>query len=162
MSFTQFKFPLKLTWDHGPYLPFVMSRYIQSVVTEGRLYVGGGSRNFSDRIVMEYNGREWATLPPYAMVSFAMTAIANQLVLVGGWEYAGYSKVLGVWGADHKAWTHPYPDMPTARSRSSVAVYKEWLVVAGGQSGQGILSSVEVLKASIGVMDLKHQFLGMA
>ena len=37
---------------------------------------------------------------------------------------------------------HPYPDMPTARSRCSAVVYNEWLAVAGGWGG---LSSVEVM-----------------
>ena len=56
------------------------------------------------------------------------------------------SKVLGVWRADSKKWTHPYPDMPTARALCSAVAYKEWLVVAGGKGGGGDrLSSVEVM-----------------
>ena len=55
---------------------------------------------------------KWATLPPYSTRWFAMTAIDNHLVLVGGSGPDGVrSKVLGVWSEDSKKWTHPYPDM---------------------------------------------------
>ena len=67
-------------------------------------------------------------------------------MLVGGEGHGGYSKVLGVWRAESKEWTHPYPDMPTARSECSAVVYNEWLAVAGGRGdGVGRLSSVEVM-----------------
>jgi hypothetical protein len=129
-------------------MPFVMADYVQSVVVQGRVYVGGGWTgygSYSNYIVMEYDtsSGEWTKLPPYRACDFAMTVINNQLVLVGGDEHGPYSKVLGVWRAESKEWTHPYPDMSTARSSCSVVTYKEeWLVVAGGY---GWLSSVEVL-----------------
>ena len=128
-------------------MPFPMGDNIQSVVVQGKLYAGGGSagpHNESSYIVMEYDISlgVWATLPPYIAWSFAMAVVNNQLVLVGGINHAGYSKTLGVWRADCKAWTHPYPEMRTARHDCSVVVYKEWLVVAGGVAGK---SHVEVL-----------------
>ena len=133
-------------------MPFGMTDYVQSVVVQGRVYIGGGyagCRSEDNNIVMEYDtsSGKWAKLPPYRVCYCAMTAINGQLVLVGGWEHGGYSKVLGVWRAESKEWTHPYPDMPTARPHCSAVVYKEWLVVAGGLGGkdEGRLSSVEVL-----------------
>ena len=83
------------------------------------MYVGGGyTDNGGDDnyIVMEYeiSSGKWAELPPYRVCDFAMTAINNQPVLVGGLEHGGYSKVLGVWKAESKEWTHPYPGMYTA------------------------------------------------
>ena len=80
-----------------------------------------------------------------------MTAINNQLVLVGGTEHGDNSstvQVVGVWDADNKQWTHPYPEMHTARSCCSAVVYKEWLVVAGGWSAGASLSSVEVMSTN--------------
>ena len=79
-----------------------------------------------------------------------MTAINNQLVLVGGDEHGGgRSKVVGVWDADNKQRTHPYPEMHTARSSCSAVVHNEWLVVAGGISASGpMLSSVEVMNTN--------------
>ncbi len=134
-------------------MPCKMGVSIQSVVIQGNLYAGGGRTNLlstyclTDYVVMEYalGSKEWATLPQYRSCYFAMTAINNQLVLIGGREDKGtYSKMLGVWDTDTKTWTHPYPDMPTARSRCSAVVYDNWLVVAGGLVDKH-LSCVEVM-----------------
>ena len=114
---------------------------------QGRLYVGGGhtesDKNKHTVMVYDLSLKKWGILPPYRAFSFAMSVINNQLVLVGGCE-SGYMKILGVWEADRGAWSHPYPEMPTAHSRPSVLVHKEWLVVAGGQKSR-IVSCVEVL-----------------
>ena len=85
------------------------SLYIQ---VQGTLYVGGDADGDNDYIVMPYDisAAKWATLPPYSTRFFAMTAIDNHLVLVGGKGRDGArSKVLGVWSEDSKKWTHPYP-----------------------------------------------------
>ena len=86
-------------------------------------------------------------LPPYRACEFTMTVISKQLVLVGGLEPGGCSsKVLGVWRTESKEWTHPYPDMPTARFQCSAVVCNEWLAVAGGVGDSWErLSSIEVM-----------------
>ena len=117
---------------------FAMTDYIQSVMVQGRVYIGGGSASAKHNFVMhmKYTSipTNWEELPPYQVWNFGMTVIDNQLVLVGGEDGVRYSKVLGVWGADSREWIHPYPEMPTARSKCSAVVYKEWLIVAGGVS----------------------------
>ena len=100
-------------------MPFEMCSYIQSVLVQGTVYVGGGFA-YGDNmyIVMAYEvtSGKWTKLSPYRDRYFAMTVINNQLVLVGGVGRDDVrSKVLGVWRADSKKWTHPYPDMLTAR-----------------------------------------------
>ena len=143
--------PLQLKWRRGPDMPFKMSDYAQSVQIQGTLYVGGGDAGYgsdSNYVVMTYDIRagKWATLPPYKARGFAMTVINNHLLLVGGMGHGGRSKELGVWRADSKKWTHPYPDMTTPRDTSSAVTYKQWLVVAGGYgAGASKLSSVEVM-----------------
>ena len=139
--------PLHLTWRRGPDMPFGMSGPVQSVVVQGKFCVGGGVAHFGgdDYRVMMYDisSGTWATLPSYRACSFAMTVINHHLVLVGGEESGGgYSKAVGVWEA---AWSHPYPDMPTARENPSVVVSNNWLVVAGGVAGGRYSTSVEVL-----------------
>ena len=128
-------------------MPLKMRGYVQSVVVQGKAYVGGGSAGSDDSyIVLEYDisSGKWAMLPPYRARYFAMTVIDNQLVLVGGWEHGHRSKALGVWEAEN--WSHvPYPDMCTARSECSAVVYNEWLAVAGGVGNGERLSSVEVM-----------------
>ena len=141
-------------------MPFGMSNYVQSVVVQGKVYVGGGEPGYGNDnsyIVMEYDIRsgKWAKLLPYNILYFAMTVINNKLVLVGGWELGHSRKMLGVWRAESTEWTHPYPDMPTARSSSSAVVHHEWLVVAGGWGGERKVSSVEVMNT-----DTKQWFAG--
>ena len=154
------KLPLQLKWRRGPDMPFGMSHYIQSVQVQGTLYVGGGFAAAGDNeyIVMTYDisAGKWATLPPYSTRWFAMTAIDNHLVLLGGEGRDGVrSKVLGVWSEDTKKWTHPYPDMTTPRSSCSAVVYNQYLVVAGGVGAGGTLSSVEVMNT-----DTKQWYAG--
>lgn len=140
-----------------------MAEYIQSVVVEGKVYVGGGySGKDSDYnyIVMEYypHSDKWNELPPYRYLDFTMTVINNQLAIIGGYNYIesykdGHtSKVIGVWNTK---WTHPYPEMPRGRSHCSAVVYKEWLVLAGGVEKDlsqpnkfKILTSVDVFNTS--------------
>ena len=79
------QFPLQLRWRCGPDMPFGMTGHVQSVMVQGRVYVGGGwvGRCSSEHyIVMEYDisSGEWAKLPPYGARCFAMTVINNQLV----------------------------------------------------------------------------------
>ena len=135
-------------------MPFGMSDYVKSVVVEGTVYVGGGFAccgSDNKYIVMTYDisTGKWATLPPYRASYFAMTAINNQLVLVGGIDHGGCKSKVGVLDADNKQWTHPYPEMHTARSGCSAVVHNEWLVVAGGWSASNArLSSVEVMNTN--------------
>ena len=144
------QFPLQLRWRCGPDMPLGITGYVQSVVVQGKVYVGGGHtdrRNGDIVMVYDISSLKWAELPPYRAQGFAMTVINNQLVLVGGQEndYSS-SKVLGVWTAESNEWAHPYPHMSTARSSCSAVVYKEWLVVAGGDvNGAVSLSSLEVM-----------------
>jgi len=135
-------------------MPFEMAHCVQAMVVQGIVYVGGGFAgygSYNNYIVMEYNTQsgKWAKWPPYITCDFAMTAINNQLVLVGGWDHGRTCMViplLGVWKANQREWTHPYPEMPTARSVCSAVVYNnEWLVVAGGWDGSSRLSSVEIM-----------------
>ena len=97
---------------------------------EGVCWGGGGdilARAARDQyIIIAYDISTWiwATLPPYIT----------------------WSKMLGVWDADDKQWTHPYPEMHIERSSSSAVVYNEWLVVVGGvTTREAVLSSVEVM-----------------
>lgn len=88
----------------------------------------------------------WDELPIYRACDFAMAAVDEQLVLIGGEEAGQIIGVLGVWNPDARKWIHPYPDLPTARSRCSAVIHDFWLVVAGGWSvSGGLLCSVDVL-----------------
>lgn len=143
--------PLKLKWISGPDMPIGMTNYIQSEAVQGTIYIGGGSADLiidNNYIVMAYDTRlrKWHELPSYGAKNFAMTVINDQLVLVGGHDCDGATtNLLGVWKADCRHWSHPYPFMPTKRSFASAVGYKQWLVVAGGMSSSQSMATFEVL-----------------
>ena len=134
-------------------MPFAMPGDIQSLIIQQIMYVGGGGDALpinNVHIVMTYNiiSQKWSQLPQYTARWFAMTVIHNKLTLVGGIDKKindRVTNVLGVWDADGRKWTHPYTPMPTPRYCSSAAVYRQWLIVAGGWSGETRTSSVELL-----------------
>ena len=132
-------------------MPFPMHLIIQAVLVEGKVFIGGGFTDpENEQVVMAYDIRSgrWATLPLYGLCWFSLTAVKNQLVLVGGAsrKFHGASKALGVWSSDSNTWTSPYPDMFATRHSCSTAVYKHWLIVAGGRGvGWMVQSSIEVL-----------------
>ena len=79
-----------------------------------------------------------------------MTAVNNQLVLVGGCTAVSFDKVTGIlamWDERSRTWTHPFPEMPTPQHSLSVISYRKWLVVAGGETGILVSDSnkVEIL-----------------
>lgn len=143
---------LKPTWRHGPDMPVAMAGPVQAVLIQGKVYVGGGSTAISghyDCIVMKYDtdSEEWETLPLYKASHFGMTALNDQLVLIGGNEEGGITKILGVWSGS--AWAHPLPPMPTARYSCSAISYDKWLIVAGGCNEYfDAVSSVEILNTT--------------
>ena len=53
-----------------------------------------------------------------------------------------------MWDGNGRKWTRPYTPMPTPQCESSVVVYWQWLIVAGGWSNETKTSSVEVLDIS--------------
>ena len=132
-------------------MPFRMDGYIQSVVIEDVLYVGGGSagRGYSCT-VMAYHIHEqkWHKLKPFSACNYAMVAASNsQLILVGGISKrgCGVTNTLGVWDAGGSKWMFPYSPMPTPRSHASAVAYDRFVLVAGGRSKNGKLFTVEVL-----------------
>ena len=153
MYIPQIQFPLNLKWTPGHEISFAMTDYIQSVIIQEMMYVGRGyASSINNRyIVMTYYiiSQEWSQLPQYTARYFAMTVIHNKLTLVGGCgRNDGDINELGVWDANERKWTRPYTPMPTPQCESSVVVYRQWLIVAGGWSDKTRTSSVEVLNVS--------------
>ena len=130
-------------------MPFDMANHIQAVVIGDNVYVGGGFTWPQNKgvVVMVYSldTESWRTLPPQESQFFGMTAVNDQLVLVGGQVISTgkETNVLSVWD-ELLRWTHPFPEMLTPRHSPSVVSYQKWLVVAGGDGG-GYLNTVELL-----------------
>ena len=128
-------------------MPIKMGYSVQSVVIGDTVYVGGGFA-VNDRdicTVMKLKQDQWTKLPKYTAKYFAMTSLANRLVLVGGRDPRNSkgTNQLSVFGSGE--WTHPYPPMNIAHSSSTAVSFNNHIIVAGGRDDKGYTSSVEVL-----------------
>ena len=94
--------------------------------------------------VMKLEQDQWSELLKYAVRWFAMTSVANRLVLVGGYDKGNEkstNQLLAVFESGE--WTHPYPPMNIA---STAVSFNNHIIVAGGKDdGKRLTSSVEVL-----------------
>ena len=128
-------------------MPIEMGTSVQSVVIGDTVYVGGGDTyEYRDRFtVMKLEQVQWTKLPEYAARWFAMTSLANRLVLVGGLKAKPFERTSQLAVFESGEWTHPYPPMNIARSRSTAVSFNNHIIVAGGRDDEGCISSVEVL-----------------
>ena len=124
----------------------------QAVLISDNVYIGGGDgyTSLESQTVMVYkiNSGSWTMLPSIGKKWFGMAAVNGELVLVGGKRLSpkGVTSELAVWDEGLRSWTHPLPDMPTARHSAAVVAYQGWLIVAGGDNGYNVcLNKVEVL-----------------
>ncbi len=129
-------------------MPIEMGTLVQSVVIGDTMYVGGGfADDYRDQCtVMKLEQDQWTKLPEYTAELFAMTSLANQLVLVGGRDPRNHTRSnqqLAVFKSGE--WTHPYPPMNIARSYSTAVSFNNHIIVAGGDDDGEPTSSVEVL-----------------
>ncbi|XP_064407317.1 uncharacterized protein LOC135352086 [Halichondria panicea] len=139
--------PLTLKWRRGKDMPIKMDGSVQSVVIGDTVYVGGGSAD-NDRdmcTVMKLEQDQWTKLPKYTAKWFAMTSLANQLVLVGGTDPRNNKCTNQLALLESGEWTHPYPPMNIARSSSTAVSFNNHIIAAGGHDDKGYTSSVEVL-----------------
>ena len=122
---------------------------VQSVVIGESVYVGGGkAENDHDGIVVmkfDLQREEWTKLPQYSTRFFAMTSLANCLVLVGGYDPVSKKETNMIGVSTSGKWANPYPPMNTARVASTAFCFNNYIIVAGGWDDQGYTSSVEVL-----------------
>ena len=130
-------------------MPIKMGTSVQSVVIGDTVYVGGGGVVGNDRdlcTVMKLEQDQWTKLPEYTAKWFAMTSLANRLVLVGG-RYLRNKKTTNQLAVfESGEWTHPYPPMNIARHSSTAVSFNNHIIVAGGNDDkEGTSSSVEVL-----------------
>ncbi len=128
-------------------MPIKMGTSVQSVVISDTVYVGGGYAD-NDRdscTVMKLEQDQWTKLPEYTAKFFAMTSLANRLVLVGGRHPSINKRTNQLAVFESGEWTHPYPPMNIARSSSTAVSFNNHIIVAGGCDDKVRFSSVEVL-----------------
>ena len=128
-------------------MPIKMGATVQSVVIGDTVYVGGGFAG-NDRdacTVMKLEQDQWTKLPKYTAKYFAMTSLANRLVLVGGIDVRNNKRTNQLAVFESGEWTHPYPPMNIARYSSTAVSFNNHIIVAGGRDDKESTSSVEVL-----------------
>ena len=129
-------------------MPIKMGDSVQSVVIGDTVYVGGGTAlNYCDVCtVMKLEQDQWTKLPEYTAKYFAMTSLANRLVLVGGFDLRNYKPTNQLAVFESGEWTHPYSPMNIARECSTAVSFNNHIIVAGGgYDKEERTSSVEVL-----------------
>ena len=130
-------------------MPIEMGITVQSVVIEGFVYIGGGSasdgRDMCTVMKLDMQRDKWTKLPQYSARNFAMVSLANQLVLVGGYDSVKQKLTNQIALLTTGSWTSPYPPMKIARLFSTAVCFNNHIIVAGGHSDRGYTSSVELL-----------------
>ena len=128
-------------------MPIKIGGSVQSVVIGDTVYVGGGyADNDCDTCtVMKLEQDQWTKLPEYTAKWFAMTSLANRLVLVGGIDPRNNKRTNQLAVFEAGEWTHPYPPMNIARHSSTAVSFNNHIIVAGGRDDKERISSVEVL-----------------
>ena len=121
-------------------MPVKMGISVQSVVIGDTVYIGRDSCT-----VMKLEQDQWTKLPEYTAKYFAMTSLANRLVLVGGRDPRNSKHTNQLAAFESGEWTHPYPPMNIARDYSTAVSFNNHIIVAGGEDDKGRTSSVEVL-----------------
>ena len=129
-----------------------MKCFITSIAElNGKVYIAvHGQLN---PLVYDSHKDEWSSLKNLPYVVFSLVAVhrTKQLLAIGGaLDYEISNKVF-LWNENNMKWTTSYPDMLTARCRSSIISYGSAVIVAGGVtcSSPWILTGVvEVLHIS--------------
>ncbi len=127
-------------------MPIKMGASVQSVVIGDTVYVGGGGAD-KDRdmyVVMKLEHDQWTKLPEYTAKWFAMTSLANRLVLVGGRDTRNNKTTNQLSVFKSGEWTRQYPPMNIARDSSTAVSFNNHIIVAGGYDDKAPTSSVEV------------------
>ena len=133
-------------------MPIKMSERPLCVVIEECAYIYEGytvnSLDLTHCTVIKLNLKrnEWTKLPQYNANYFAMTSLANQLVLVGGYDPVTQKATNQIALFTTGRWTFsPYPPMNTARWSSTAVCFNNYIIVAGGHGDGLYTSSVELL-----------------
>ena len=126
---------LKLTWKKCADLPAKCGA-ISVAELDGKVYVTL-TGNYAYPLMYDSCKDEWSVLPKLPNGWFSLVAIPHkkQLLAIGGLTSNGkVSNKVFAWDEDNKRWTTPYPDMPTARYKSSCISHGSSVIVAGGVS----------------------------
>ena len=130
---------LKLTWQQCADLPDKCWA-ISVAELDGKVYVSGYNvrGGYTCPFVYDSNKDQWSTLPDLPCWYFSLVTVTEkkQLLAIGGCTNNNgvieESNKVFLWDEKYKKWLTPYPNMPTARNRSSSISHGLSVIVAGG------------------------------
>ena len=126
------------------------------IVQDKKVYVAGGSspdvKAYDQTFVYDINTDRWSQLPPSGHYLGIPCVVGGKLTIIGGCLSSGKSftnmtnkvSTLDFNGTGH-IWNSYYPDLLTTRCRPGVVTHLEYVIVAGGNSTQGVKDDIEVL-----------------
>ena len=130
---------LKLTWQ--PCADLSAKFWANSVAElDGKVYVSGegGEGVYVCPFMYDSNKDQWSILPELPCGHFSLVTVTEkkQLLAIGGRTNNNgvieMSNKVFLWDGKYQKWFTPYPNMPTARCRSSSISHGLTVIVAGG------------------------------
>ena len=130
---------LKVTWQQCADMP-EKCWAISVAKLDGKVYVSGYSEGsgYHYSFMYDSNKDQWSTLPELPCWYFSLVTVTEkkQLLAIGGNTRNNgvieESNKVFLWDEKYNKWLTPYPNMPTARSRSSSISHGLTVIVAGG------------------------------
>ena len=128
--------------------PRKLRRGADIVIDGNKIYITPFKLTDTTIHVFSVSRNSWSSLPGFPYNDFSLVIYNNLPTGVGGYACGDYSnKILSLIkeGDNHRRWREALPSMPTKRYSMSSLLIKESLIVAGGNSGNGPITTVEVL-----------------
>ncbi len=137
----------KLHWRRYADLPLAMGSP-QSVVIDGKVYVGGGiTDDEGDYLVFQNipGSTRWDILPPCPVRWFALGQFQGHLITVGGLLSSGnYTNKVFRYREEWRLWEEYLTPLPTVRCDLSIASTQSAIIALGGKSKGKNCATVEV------------------
>ena len=139
-----------IQWTQAADAPFPIYS-ATAVVHNYKVYVAGCSGSDEDvhyKVFMyDIAKNQWSTLPDPKQSLAVHEIIGGLLTLVGGQDRNTdeVSKSLSSYDESSQNWMNYFPDMLIARSRCSVVKYGDYVIVAGGDTEEECVSTIEVM-----------------
>ena len=125
----------ELTWEKCAELPAPMC-YASAVLHNEKIHVMAGVASDKDtlRYVFTYDisSNHWDKLPPPEHTMGALQIIDGKLSVIGGIDINTGEATNKVSTFINNSWTQHYPNMSKPRFRPGVAIYSDYVIVAGG------------------------------
>ena len=128
--------------------PRKLRRGADVVIDSNKIYITPFKLTDTTIHVFSVSRNSWSSLPGFPYNDFSLVIYNNLPTGVGGYACGDHSnKILSLIKEvdNHRRWREVLPPMPTKRYSMSSLLVKESLIVAGGNSGNGPITTVEVL-----------------